>query len=112
MVTINQVQNGIARYLDTEIVPKMSGVNKWLFSDIASAYLAEAPSIIAKLRENKAVAMLNLIDEAGNIDIDKVYQHLKPAAAKCTAPIKLPVIGVLTFSEADVDSLYTYILQS
>lgn len=67
---------------------------------------------LRKLSKNKAFAALNLIDEAGNVDIDKVYQHLKPIAAKCSAPITLPVVGTLTFTEQDVDSLYTHIMQS
>ena len=67
---------------------------------------------MGKLSKNKAFAALNLIDEAGNVDIDKVYQHLKPIAAKCSAPITLPIVGTLTFTEQDVDSLYTHIMQS
>lgn len=112
MVSIDRIQSGISRYLDTEIVPKMSGVNKWLVSAVASAYVSNAPELIRKLNENKAIAALNLIDEAGNVDVEKIYQSLKPAAAKCPAPITLPIIGTLTFTEQDVDSLYAYIMQS
>ena len=112
MVNIERVQAGVARYLDTEIISKMSGVNKWLVAAAASAYVSDAPELLRKLNEKKAFAALNLIDEAGNVDIDKVYQHLKPIAAKCSAPITLPVVGTLTFTEQDVDSLYTHIMQS
>lgn len=112
MVSIDKVQTGISRYLDNEVVPKMSGANRWLFSAAAAAYVAEAPKLVKKLNENKALAALNLIDEAGNVDVEKIYQSLKPAAAKCPAPITLPIIGTLTFTEQDVDSLYAYIMQS
>lgn len=37
MVSIDRVQAGVARYLDTEIIAKMSGVNKWLVAAAASA---------------------------------------------------------------------------
>lgn len=106
MVSIDRVQAGAARYLESEILPKMSGVNKWLVGAAASAYIAEAPALLRKLNENKAVAALNLVDEAGNIDIEKIYQHLKPMAAKCPATVTLPVVGSLTFTEHDIDSLY------
>lgn len=112
MVSIDRVQAGVARYLDTEIIAKMSGVNKWLVAATASAYISDAPELLRKLNEKKAFAALNLIDEAGNVDIDKVYQHLKPIAAKYSAPVTLPVVGTLTFTEQDVDSLYTHIMQS
>lgn len=112
MVSIERVQAGVARYLDTEIISKMSGVNKWLVAAAASAYVSDAPELLRKLNEKKAFAALNLIDEAGNVDVEKIYQSLKPAAAKCPAPITLPIIGTLTFTEQDVDSLYTYIMQA
>lgn len=57
------------------------------------------------------LAALNLIDAAGNVDVEKIYQHLKPAAAKCHAAVTLPIVGTLTFTEQDVDSLYSHIMQ-
>lgn len=112
MVSIDRIQSGVTRYLDTEIVPKLSGVNKWLVAAVASAYVSDAPALLRKLNGNKAIAALNLIDEAGNVDVEKIYQSLKPAAAKYSAPVTLPVVGTLTFTEQDVDSLYTHIMQS
>ena len=72
MVSIDKVQTGISRYLDNEVVPKMSGANRWLFSAAAAAYVAEAPKLVKKLNENKALAALNLVDEAGNVDVEKI----------------------------------------
>ena len=112
MVRIDKVQSGVSRYLDNEVMPKMSGVNRWLFSAAAAAYVAEAPKLVKKLNENKALAALNLVDEAGNVDVEKIYQYIKPAAEKGPAPITLPIVGTLTFTAADVDSLYAYIMQS
>lgn len=111
MVSIDRIQTGIARYLDTEMLPKMSGANKWIAGAAASAYIAEAPALLRKLNDNKAIAALNLIDAAGNVDVEKIYQHLKPAAAKCPAVVTLPIVGTLTFTEQDVDSLYSHIMQ-
>lgn len=112
MVSIDRVQSGISRYLDNEVTPKMSGANRWLFSAAAAAYVAEAPKLVKKLNENKTLAMLSLVDEAGNVDVEKIYQYVKPAAEKGAAPITLPIIGTLTFTAADVDSLYAYIMQA
>lgn len=110
MVSIDKLQNGIARYIDTELVPKMDGLNKWVFSAVAAAYIADAPKLMERVKENTMLAPLNLIDAAGNVDIDKVYTHLKPAAAKCPAPIAIPGIGTITLTETDVDALYNYII--
>ena len=111
MVSIDRVQRGVSRYLDTELVGKMDGLNKWLFAAAASAYIGSAPTLLDKLRSNKLLAPLNLVNEAGEVDIEKIYAHLKPAAAKCPAPITLPV-GTITLTEADVDAIYNYIMQS
>lgn len=110
MVSIDKVQNGVARYLDAEIVSKMSGVNKWVFSAAATAYVADAPKLLDKVRNNALLAPLELIDAAGNVDVEKAYTHLKPASSKCPAPITLPGIGTITLTEADVDALYNYIM--
>lgn len=111
MVSIDRVQRGVSRYLDTELVGKMDGLNKWLFAAAASAYIGSAPTLLDKLRDNKLLAPLNLVNEAGEVDVEKIYAHLKPAAAKCPAPITLPV-GTITLTEADVDAIYNYIMQS
>lgn len=111
MVSIDRVQRGVSRYLDTELVGKMDGLNKWLFAAAASAYIGSAPALLDKLRSNKLLAPLNLVNEAGEVDVEKMYAHLKPAAAKCPAPITLPV-GTITLTEADVDAIYNYIMQS
>lgn len=110
MVSIDRVQNGIARYIDSEIVSKMSGVNKWVFSAVATAYIADAPKLIERVKSNAMLAPLELVDAAGNVDIEKVYTHLKPAASKCPAPISIPGMGTITLTESDIDTLYTYII--
>lgn len=110
MVDIGRIQNGIARYIDSELVPKMNGLNKWVFSAVAAAYIADAPKLVERIKDNTMLAPLNLIDAAGNVDVDKVYTHLKPAAAKCPAPIAIPGIGTITLTETDVDALYNYII--
>ena len=86
MVSIDRVQRGVSRYLDTELVGKMDGLNKWLFAAAASAYIGSAPALLDKLRGNKLLAPLNLVNEAGEVDVEKIYAHLKPAAAKCRPP--------------------------
>lgn len=112
MVSINRVQTGLSRYLDNEIMPKLSGWQKWVFSAAATAYIADASKVAEKVRSSAALAPLNLIDEANNIDVDKIYKHLRPAAEKCPAPISIPGMGTITLTVSDVDMLYNCIMQS
>lgn len=110
MVSIDRLQNGVARYLEAELVSKMDGLNKWVFSAVATAYIADAPKLMERVKSSAFLAPLELIDAAGNVDIDKVYANLKPAAEKCPAPINVPGIGTITLTAADVDALYNYII--
>lgn len=112
MVSINRVQTGLSRYLDNEIMPKLSGWQKWVFSAAATAYIADASKVAEKVRASTALAPLSLIDEANNIDVEKIYQHLRPAAEKCPAPISIPGMGTITLTVSDVDMLYNCIMQS
>lgn len=112
MVSINRVQNGLSKYLDSEIVPKLSGWQKWVFSAAATVYIADASKVAEKVRSSAALAPLSLIDEANNIDVEKIYQHLRPAAEKCPAPISIPGMGTITLTVSDVDMLYNCIMQS
>lgn len=110
MVSINRVQTGLSRYLDNEIMPKLSGWQKWVFSAAATAYIADASKVAEKVRSSATLAPLSLIDEANNIDVDKIYQHLRPAAEKCPAPISIPGMGTITLTVSDVDMLYNCIM--
>lgn len=56
MVSIDRVQSGISRYLDNEVVPKMSGANRWIFSAAAAAYVAEAPNRKKSLQHTTAAS--------------------------------------------------------
>lgn len=112
MVSINKVQAGFSRYLDNEIMPKLSGWQKWVFSAAATAYVADAAKVASKVRTSAALSPLGLVDDADNIDIEKIYQHLRPAAEKCPAPISVPGMGTITLTVSDVDMLYNCIMQS
>jgi hypothetical protein len=106
MIRVEQLQRGISAFADTELVPKMTGIQKWIFSAGVSAYLADAPRLIEKLKTNQVVRDLDLINESNMIDMDKIYRYLKEAAKKGPAEIDLPMIGKITLTEADLDKIY------
>lgn len=111
MISINQVQSGLSRYLDSEIIPKLSGWQKWIFSAAATAYISDAAKVADKIRNSAALSPLALIDDANNVDVEKIYQHLRPAAERCPAPITIPGMGTVTLTVNDVDMLYNCIMQ-
>lgn len=74
----------------------------WTTDDIAAEmYLSPA-----------AVRALNVLDEAGNVDIDRIYSHVRAEAQKGSVTFSVPMIGAVTLNERDVEKLYTCIVQS
>lgn len=109
MVHKSKVLNGIAGYVDAEIVSKMAGSWKaWLVGGAAGLVTARAGKLIDELSKNPMVTALGLV-EGENIDVDAIYTELLKQAQKGSATIELPVIGPITFGVADVESLYRHI---
>lgn len=112
MVSVNQVQAGLAAFIDNEIEPKISGVGKWLVGAAAAAYIAELPQVLQKLSTNPYMAALNVASPDGSVDVEKLFKYLRPAAQKAPATLDIPLIGRLTLSAADVEALYSYIMRA
>lgn len=112
MVSIDRVKRGIARYLDSELINKMTGWQKWVFGAGAAMYLENFGSTVSKLREHPMVNALGIINESGDIAVEKLYQQLRIQAQKGPITFDIPMIGHVTLSEVDVDKLYQYIMQA
>ena len=55
--------------------------------------------------------MMGVMDEAGNINIDRLYNAARPKFEQ-KFPVSIPFIGDLTFDQNDVDKLYRYIKEA
>jgi hypothetical protein len=111
MVTLNQVQNGIVKYLDSEIVPNINGWQKWVFGALASTAMLKTTNIFNALKENPLIKMLEIIDENDNIDIDTLYREFLKQAQKGAVTFAVPMIGAMTLNHTDVEKLYRYIIE-
>lgn len=114
MVTINQVQQGVARFVDTEIAPKLSITEKLVVGGGAGLITAKLPEIVDKYADNKMVSALGLYDrESGEIDLDAIYNAAKPYIGADPVPVKIPMVGVtLKFTQREFDLLLKYIKEA
>ena len=110
MANINQIQNGIVRYLDTDIISKMTGWQRWVFGAGASLAVANLSTTIDRWRSNEIVKMLGVVSETGDIDVPKVYQSIKQQSARGPITFDIPGMGSLTLNDADVDRIYNFIM--
>ena len=104
MVTIQQVRQGMCRYIDTEFINKIGGLAKWGVaiggSLIVEKYTSD-PSIL------KSIGCLS---EDGMVDIDRLYDIVyNVAKERGKVTQNFPMIGDVSFTEEDVTKLYHYI---
>ena len=109
MVTTTQIQNGLAKYIDEEVVAAMPGWQKWVFGAGASIALNNLPATIERVKNTEVVKMLGVIDAQGEIDIAKIYQGVKKQSAKGPVTFEIPAMGKMTLNDSDVDKIYRFI---
>lgn len=111
MVTIDQAMRGIMRFADTEIIPHMP-TGKGVFAGIVIALImAGGKEQVLKLRDNPAVQMMQIFDDTGNIDLDKLYNAARPRFEN-KLTVSVPLLGDMRFDQNDVDKLYRYIQEA
>ena len=112
MVTIDQAMRGAAKFADNEVIPHLPG-GKGIGAGIMLALIMEGSrEKILALRENPAVKMMGVMDEAGNIDLDRLYNAARPRFDGQKLPVTVPIIGELRFDVSDLDKLYRYIQEA
>lgn len=104
-VTIEQVQAGIIKYIDTQLAPKADGALKFMLY----FFTPSIPKLLSeKLSEFKNSPLsVDLFDNDGNIVLDEVYKRAKEAIRKSG---KLYISKINYFAdEQDLELLYNMI---
>ena len=110
-VTIDQAMRGAVRFADNEIIPHLPR-GKGIGAGIALALIMDGGrSRILALREHPAVKLMQIMDEQGNIDLDRLYNAARPKFENKLS-VSVPFIGELKFDQNDVDKLYKYIQEA
>ena len=112
MVTIDQIKRGAARYVDEEFTAKLSGWQRWAVGAGAAMALENLEVSMSNLQKSPAVRAMGVLDEVGNVDLDRVYEAFKKQAQKGPVTFQAPLLGAVTINEQDVDKIYTCILQA
>lgn len=107
MYNIEKVQQGAARYIESEILPKLDGKSRWLVTGAATLYLAKLPTLI-----NSPLITATGVVNGTNIDVETLIDSIRPAARKSPAVIDIPLGGRLTLTEQDLDALLNSIKQA
>lgn len=112
MITVNQIEAGLTKYIDTEIAPKIP-VNIPNGQLKKVAFLAGAAYAVRKgVRQyinSPVLLQLGAVDEAGNVDLDGVLDAVRGVIPKDGFKATVPILGDLTFFSEDVERLAEYI---
>ncbi len=112
MVTIDQAMRGAAKFADNEIIPHLP-TGKGIGAGIALALIMDGgKERFMQLKEHPAVQLMGVVDESGNIDIDRLYNAARPQMDGQKLPVDVPIIGELRFDVGDLDNLYRYIKET
>lgn len=108
MVTLDQMQEGLAAYVESELVAKVPGLRKWAVAFMASPVLLQLRTMA---ESNRAMLISSgYMTEDGMVDIDRICRELKAVASTHGEVTEhIPMLGTFKFSETDIDKLRGFI---
>jgi hypothetical protein len=113
MVHVNNVLNGIAKYMDRDLFHKMSGTQRWILGTASGLLLSGLPKKIDEFKKLPIVSFMDVIDASDMVDIDRVYNELMKHARETPAVIDLsyflPILPAINVDHTDVEKIYRYI---
>lgn len=112
MVSIKQIESGIASYLDSELMPMLpqSGLEKVILGTGVSLLLKKNINKIDQIRTMPVVKAMGIFDEEGNVDIETLKDEVKNHLPEEGIKYDIPMIGTITFRKGDIDKLYENIV--
>ena len=108
MVSLIQAQNGLAKYVDRELVPHLTGFKRIGLASYVALATNHAGELVTKYKDHPAVSVLHIIDcNTNEIDLDALHAAVYPQFAQ-RQTIAIPFIGDLTLDQNDIDKIYRY----
>ena len=124
MVSKVKVENGLAKYLDIELMPYLDKktIPGFLTTVLAIGMVEKMDMAIEHYKNNAVVKAFGAMDEEGNIDVEFFKNILKKAMDEEGLPLNFAEIPFfklfknnqfsMTFRKSDIDKLYSYIMEA
>lgn len=110
--TIQKVQNGLVKFIDTELINHLDGWQKIGFGAASALIVKNLPNTIQQYAKTPAIAMLGVIDKDMNIDIDALHDAIMDYFSTEGEYVNVPMVGRMKITKQDVESLYKYIKEA
>jgi hypothetical protein len=113
MVSVSQVQRGLALFLDNEIATAFSGWQKAVVAGAGGLIVSNIPALMKSYSSHPLVAALGLYDPNSNtVNLDAVYGAIVPKLGAEKIPIDIPKIGTIKLGRDEFDLLMRYIREA
>ena len=107
MVPMENVKAGLARFVDREIAPGLTGWDKVIVAGGLAVMIKKLPGLIAQYP-----ILSNLGVGENEVDIDTLYDAASPYVTE-KMPVQIPVIGItLKIGKQELDAVYKYIKEA
>ena len=111
MVSVQQVEKGLAAYIDNEMLPNLprDGIKGFGVGVAATLLIKRGGGIIQQLASNKIVQQMGLVAPDGSVDLDAVQEACVVNMPNTGVPVALPFGMTIRIKPADIDKICDYI---
>lgn len=116
MVSLNQIEHGLGRWVDAELLPHLSTGGQYdnikrLGVAAGTVYIIrKGKAALATVQGNQFLQMLGVVDASGGIDLEGLKNAVTEKIPETGLKVPVPVLGEVTFFKKDIESMYAYIM--
>ena len=110
MVEFEKALDGIVKYIDSELLPKMNDVQEFTARVLIGRVINNTNNIKETITNNGYIRTFGIIDNEGMVDIEGLAKDIKREIIhKGKVAFNVPMFGKMTFVPSDVDVLHKMI---
>lgn len=107
MISYTELQTRLARFVDAEMLPHMTGGKRILLGGYTALATKNAAGMLQSAKDKPLVAMTGAVSEEG-VDVDALFSAVSPYINE-PVTLSLPVVGDFRLDRSDFEKLYRYL---
>lgn len=114
MYTVEQIEAGLARYIDEELLPSLprDGLKGFGIGVAAALMVKRGGNALRGYMQNKALLAMQVVSPDGMVDVDVLRDVCKQNIPPSGLPIELPMGLAIRLKGEDVDKIHQYIKEA
>ena len=102
-----QVIDGLSKYIDKEIYSGMNDWQEFAARVMVGRIINNQDNVKEMIMHNGFLRTFDIVDSEGLVDVESLAKDIRrELARKEKVTFEIPMFGKMTFSPADVDTLY------